>query len=111
MKINPQNVSPEKIAPCESSPRWENFPQWNPSPLINYTSERKNKITKFFALKKAVQYNIFIKITKILFDTQMISQKILGLDIFFTEWKKIQKSNESASHQVAFTCQVKENWN
>ena len=82
VKTAPQNISPEKIAP------WENYPQWNPFPPINHTNERKNKITKFFALKKAVQYNILIKITNVLFDTQMISQKILRLDTFFTEWKK-----------------------
>ena len=79
VKITPQNFSPEKIAP------WENYPNRIPSPLINHTNERKNKITKFFALKKAVQYNILIKITNVLFDTQMISQKILRLDTFFTE--------------------------
>ena len=49
---------------------------------------KKNKIIEFFVLKKAVQYNILIKITKVLFDTQTILQKILGLDTFFTEWKK-----------------------
>ena len=96
-----------KIAPYESSSLWK-LPPWNlpsgkitpneiPSPLINHTNERKSKITKFFPLKKAVQYNILIKITKVLFDTQMISQKILGLDTFFTEWK---------NSQVAFTCQL-----
>ena len=45
----------------------------------------KTKLQIFFALKKAVQYNILIKITKVLFDTHIISQKILGLDTFFTE--------------------------
>ena len=59
-----------------------------PSPLINHTNERKNKITNVFALKKAVQYNILIKTTKVLFDTLMVSQKIQGIDTFFTEWKK-----------------------
>ena len=63
-------------------------------------------MTKFFALKKTVQYNILIKVTNVLFNTQRISQKILGLDTFFTELKKIQKSNESANRQVAFTCQL-----
>ena len=48
----------------------------------------KTKLQNFFALKKAVQYNILIKITKVLFDTHIISQKILGLATFFTEWKK-----------------------
>ena len=76
-KFTPEKISPEKITLNEIS-----------SPFINYINERKNKITKCFALKKAVQHNILIKITKVLFDTQIISQKILGLDTFFTEWKK-----------------------
>ena len=88
VEITPQNFSPEKIAPCENSPPGKITPIEIPSPLINHTNERKNRITKFFALKKAVQYNILIKITNVLFDTQMISQKILDLDTFFTEWKK-----------------------
>ena len=91
MKVPPcENFAPE-IFPRENRPLGKFPPPGKitlneiPSPLINHTNERKNKITKFFALKKAVQYNILIKITKVLFDTQMISQKILGLDTFFTE--------------------------
>ena len=34
------------------------------------------------------------------------SLKILGLDTFFTERKKFQKSNESKNRQMAFTCQL-----
>ena len=79
---------PRKFPPMKILPPEKITPNEIPSPFINHTNERKNKITKFFALKKAVQYNILIKITKVLFDTQMISQKILGLDTFFTEWKK-----------------------
>ena len=81
VKITPQKSAPEKIAPYENSPP----PHESPSSLINHTNQRKNKTIKLFALKKAVQHNIPIKITKVLFDTQMISQKILGLDTFFTE--------------------------
>ena len=88
MKITPQKFVPEKIAPWENYPPGKITPNEIPSPLINHTNERKNKIIEFFVLKKAVQYNIFIKITKVLFDTQTISQKILDLDTFFTEWKK-----------------------
>ena len=51
--------------------------------------KEKTKLHIFFSKK------ILIKITKVLFDAQMISQKILGLDTFFTEWKKMQKLNES----------------
>ena len=81
-KLPPRNFPSRKLSPGEITPNEI------PSPLKNHTNERTNKITNFFALKKAVQYNILIKITKVLFDTQMISQKILGLDTFFTEWKK-----------------------
>ena len=76
-KLPPRKFPPGKITPNET-----------PSSLINHTNERKNKITNFFGLKKAVQYNILINITKVLFDTQIISQKILGLDNFYTDWKK-----------------------
>ena len=89
VKITPQKFVPEKIAPWENYTPRKITPNEIPSPLINHTNESKNKITKFFASKKAVQYNIFIKITKVLFDTHMISQKILGLDTFSTEWKNI----------------------
>ena len=117
-KLHPMKIPLYEYSPYESSPLWKlptrKLPSRNlppvklpplgkitpneiPYPLINHTNERKSKITKFFALKKALQYNILIKITKVLFDTQMISQKILGLDTFFTEWK---------NSQVAFTCQL-----
>ena len=95
MRASPCENYPPEFFPRENPPTWKNYPNEIPSPLINYRNERKNKITKFFALKKAVQYNILIKITKVLFDTQMISQKILGLDAFFTEWK-ISKNRTKA---------------
>ena len=82
LKLRPRNLSLRKLPPGKINPNE------SPSPLINHINERKNKISKCFALKKAVQYNVLRKITKVIFDTQMISQKILGLDTFFTEWKK-----------------------
>ena len=42
-----------------------------------------------------MQHNILIKITNVVFDTQMISQKILGLDTFFTEWKKFKNRKKA----------------
>ena len=79
VKITPRNLPPRKLPPGKITPNEV------PLSLINHTNGRKNKITiNFFVLKKAVQYNILIKITKVLFDTQMISQKILGLNTFFT---------------------------
>ena len=94
MKVPPcENFAPE-IFPRENCPLGKFPPHGKitlneiPSPLINHTNEGKNKITKFFALKKGMQYNILIKTTNVLFDKQMISQKILGLDTFFIEWIK-----------------------
>ena len=55
-------------------------------------------------MKKAVQYSIQRKITNVLFDTQMISQKILGLDTFFTEWKK--SKNRTKEKIAKFTSQL-----
>ena len=64
----------EKIVPYGNSPLRKSPPPMKiPSPLINHTNERKNKNTKFFALKKVLQHNILMKIAKVLFDTQMIS--------------------------------------
>ena len=54
MKALPGNLAPRKLPPGKITPN-EIL-----SPLINHTNERKNKVTKFFALKKAVQYNILI---------------------------------------------------
>ena len=75
----PSNLPPRKLPPGKITPNEI------PSPLINHTNERKNKIIEFFVLKKAMQYNILIKITKVHFDTQTISQKLLGLGTFFTD--------------------------
>ena len=86
LKLTPAKITPQKFARNYENPS---------SPLINHTNKRKSKITKFFAFKKAVQHNILIKITKVLFDTQMISQKILGLDTFFTEWKKSKNQTKA----------------
>ena len=55
--ISSRNLPPGKLAPMKILP-WKNSPHKIPSPLINYTNERKDKITKCFALKKAVQHNI-----------------------------------------------------
>ena len=101
--VHPMKAPPAKITPPPVSSR--NLPPRKLAPMkilpwINYTNERKDKFTKFFDLKKAVQHNILIEITKALFDTQMISQKILGLDTFFTEWKKIERKRKSPNGQV-----------
>ena len=90
MKDPPSENYPPEICLQEKCPPHPSkiTPNEIPSPLTNHTNAGKNKVKNFFALNKAVQYNILIKITKVLSDTQMISQKIQGLDTFFTEWKK-----------------------
>ena len=86
-KLPPKKLTPRKL-PTRKLPPMSIPSMKSPSPLINHTNERKSKTINFFALKKAVQHNILIKLTKVLFDTQMIWQKILGLNTFFKEWKK-----------------------
>ena len=109
VKITPRNLPPRKLLPVKI-PTEKITPNEIPFPLIKHTNERKNKITKFFA-KKAAQYNILIKITKVLFDTQMISQEILGLDTFFTEWKNSKNRTKWKSPCSIYVpvVQVKEN--
>ena len=70
-KLTPRKSSPTKISSYEYSPlwmlplwklpprnlpAWENYPHEFPSPFRNHTNERKTKITKTFASKKAVQH-------------------------------------------------------
>ena len=101
----PENYLLWKLPACENCPPppiGKIIPNEIPSPLTYHTNERKDKTTKFFAFNKAAQYIILIKITKVLFDTQMIT----GLTYFLYRVKEIQKLNESKNHQVAFTCQL-----
>ena len=101
VKIIPHNISPEKIAPWENSPPPGKItPNEISSPLINHANERKNKITNFF-LKK-----ILIKITNVLFDAQMILQKILGLDTSLQSEKKCKNWTKAKNRQVTFTWQL-----
>ena len=99
VKIIPQKFSPEKMPPGKITPNEI------PSLLINHTNEKKNKIIKFFVLKKAVQYNILMKITKVLFWYTNDLTENTGLRYFLYRMKKIQISNESENRQVSFTCQ------
>ena len=95
-KLPPLKIPPEKIAPYEIPPHEI------PSSLTNHTNENKTKNTKFFALKKAVQHNILIKITCY---TDDLTENP-GLRYFLYKMKKIRKSNESKNRQMAFTCQL-----
>ena len=78
-KLPSRNLSPRKL------PSMKIPPPWNPLPTYKSNKCKKKQNYKFFVLKKAVQHNILIKITKVFFDTEVISQRILGLDTFFTE--------------------------
>ena len=122
MKISPYESPPYESPPCENCPPeicprkncpYENSPPEKitlheiPSPIINHTNVRKDKNYKISCLEEnCTQHNILIKITKVVFDTQMISQKIFELRYFLYRMKKIQKLNESENRQMAFTCQL-----
>ena len=95
--ISSRNLPPGKLAPMKILP-WKNSPHKIPSPLINYTNERKDKITKCFALKKAVQHNILNQGP--LWYTNDLTENT-GLRYFLHRMKKIQKLNESENCQMA----------
>ena len=99
VKITLQKFAPEKIASYEIPPHEI------PSPLINHTNESKIKNTKIFALKKAVQHNILVKITKVPFYTDDLTENP-GLRYFLYRMKKIRKSNKSENRQMVFACQL-----
>ena len=82
VKITPRNFLPRKLPPMKIPPHKV------PSPLINHTNERKNKITKFFALKKAKNNQ------GPLWHTDDLTE-ITGLWYFLYRMKKIRKSNKS----------------
>ena len=79
-----------------------NNPQWNPLPTYNSYKWKKKHNYKSFCLEEscAIQHP---------FDTQIISQKMLGLDTFFTEWKnaKIERKRKSPSGIYLPVVQVK----
>ena len=52
-------------------------------------------------MEKAAQYNILIKIIKVLFDTHMISKKIVCLDTFITEWKKSKNRTKATISKIS----------
>ena len=105
-KLPPRNLSPKKLPLWKFPPR-ENYPPWNPLPNYKSYKCKKRQNYKISCLEdNCTQHNILIKITKVVFDTQMISQKIFELRYFLYRMKKIQKLNESENRQMAFTCQL-----
>ena len=80
-----------EICARENCPLWKLPPNEIPSSLINHKNEWKNKIT-----------NIFLPWRKLRNTTSLYT----GLRYILYRMTKIQKSNESANHQVAFTCQL-----
>ena len=75
MNAPPCEKYPPEFFPCE------NYPKWNLLPTCKSYKWKKKQIYKFFCLEENPYQ-------KVLFDTQMISQKRQGLDTFFKEWKK-----------------------
>ena len=82
-KITPQKLAPEKIS------SWENYPQWNPLPTYKSYKWKKQQNYIIFCLEEscAIQHPY-----------------ILGLDTFFTKWKKSKnqtKANIAKWHLLA----------
>ena len=81
-KVAPRKLPPMKARPYENYPQkfvlekispWENYPQWNPLPAYKSYKWKKQQNYKIFCLEEssAIQHPC-----------------IMGLDSFFTEWKK-----------------------
>ena len=114
-KISPQKISPYEYSPHESSPwkfspekiaPWENYPQWNPLPTYKSYKWKKKQNYKIFCLEEscAIQHP-YQNNQGPLWYTDDFTENT-GLRYFLYRVKKIQKSNESANRQVAFTCQL-----
>ena len=100
VKITPQNFSPEKIPPPGKI-----TPNEIPSPLINHTNERKNKIIIFCLEKSCAIQHPYQNNQGPLWYTDDLTENT-GLRYFLYRMKKIKKSNESENCQVAFICQL-----
>ena len=82
VKINPQKFAPEKIT------FYENFLPWNPLPTYKSYKWKKKQNYKNFYLEEscATQHPYQNNQVPILYTYDLT--EILGLDTFFTEWKK-----------------------
>ena len=107
-----QKISPYESSPCENCPPEylprENYPQWNP--LSTYKSYKwmKKQNYKIFCLEEtcAIQHP-YQNNKRPFWYTDDLTENT-ALRYFLDRVKKIQKSNESANHQVAFTFQLHE---
>ena len=101
VKISPQNFPPEKIPHP-----WENYPQWNPLPTYKSYKWNKKENDTIFCLEDscAIQHP-HQNNQRPLWYTDDFTENT-ALRYFLYRVKKIQKSNESANRQVAFTCQL-----
>ena len=100
VKINPQKFAPEKIAHCE------NYPKWNPLLTYKLYKWKKKQNYNFFCLEEgcAIQHPYQNNQGPLWYTNDLTENT--GLRYFLYRMKKIQKSNESANRQVAFTCQL-----
>ena len=102
VKITPpplRNVPLRKLSPYENPPPWENYPlppSWNLlSTNKSYKWKKKNQITKFLVLKKAVQHNILIQNNQgpLRYTDNLIENT--RLRYFLYRMKNTQKKNKS----------------
>ena len=82
--------SPQENCPLWKSPHGEITPNEIPSPFINHTNERKNKITKFFA-SCAIQHPYQKNQGRLWYKDDFTENT--ALRFFLYRVKKIQKSN------------------
>ena len=101
----PRIFPPRKLAPVKI-PSWENYPQSNLLSTYKSYKWKKKQNYKIFCLEEscAIQHP-YQNNQGPLWYTDDFTENT-GLRYFLYRVKKIQKSNESANRQVAFTCQL-----
>ena len=100
VKITPHNFSPKKISP------WENYPQSNPLPPYKSYKWKKKQNYKILCLEEscAIQHPYQTNQSPLWYTDDFTENT--RLRYFLYRVKKIQKSNERANRQVAFTCHL-----
>ena len=102
-----QEFTPEKIDPYEKSPPEKiTSIAWNPLPTYKSHKWKKKQNYKISCLQEscATQYP-YQNNQGFRWYTDDLTENT-GLRYFLYRMKKIQKSNESATHQMTFTCQL-----
>ena len=106
VKITSQNFPQRKLPPRKILPSWENYPQSNPLPTYKSYKWKKKQNYKILCLEEscAIQHPYQTNQSPLWYTDDFTENT--RPRYFLYRVKKIQKSNERANRQVAFTCHL-----